>query len=154
MRTLSSLLVGALSLLTGTVAAQQSPQVEFLNAGTVLPANLPFSEAVRVDNTLYLSGTLGNVPGTMKLVPGGIKEETRQTMDNIQAVLKAHGYAMGDLVKCSVMLADMNEWPAFNEIYKTYFTAPYPARSAFAANGLALGARVEVDCIAVRRKPG
>lgn len=151
MRTLSSLLLGALSLVSGTAMAQQPAQVEFLNSGTVVPASLPFSEAVRVDNTLYLSGTLGNVPGTMKLAPGGIKEETRQTMDNIQAILKAHGYAMSDLVKCSVMLADISEWTAFNDIYKTYFTAPYPARSAFAASGLALGARVEVDCIAVRR---
>ena len=129
-------------------AAQQPADAEFLNSGTVVPKTLPFSEAVKVNGTVYLSGQLGNIPGSMKLAPGGIGEEARQTMDNIKAVLGAHGYTMKNLVKCTVMLADMAEWPAFNEIYKTYFEPPYPARSAFAANGLALGARVEVDCIA------
>jgi 2-iminobutanoate/2-iminopropanoate deaminase len=153
MRTLSSLLLGALSLISGTVAAQSTAQtqVEFLNSGKVVPATLPFSEAVRVNDTLYLSGTLGNVPGTMKLAPGGIRGEAKQTMDNVRTMLQAHGYAMKDLVKCTVMLADINEWQAFNEVYQTYFEAPYPARSAFAAAGLALNARVEVDCIAVKR---
>jgi enamine deaminase RidA (YjgF/YER057c/UK114 family) len=71
-------------------------------------------------------------------------------MANIKTSLEANGYAMSDLVKCTVMLTDMTEWAAFNEIYKTYFVDRYPARSAFGANGLALGARVEVECIAVR----
>jgi len=130
------------------VFADQSGVVQFLNSGKVVPTNLPFSEAVRVGNTLYLSGQVGIVPGTPKLVPGGIKEEARQTMENIRASLEVHGYAMTDIVKCTVMLADISEWAAFNEVYKTFFTGRYPARSALGANGLALGARVEVECIA------
>ena len=124
--------------------------IEFLNSGKVLPTNLPFSEAVRVGNTLYLSGQIGIVPGTMKLVPGGMPEEAKQTMENIRISLEAHGYQMSDVVKCTVMLADIGEWSAFNQIYRTYFTGKFPARSALGANGLALGARVEVECIAAR----
>jgi reactive intermediate/imine deaminase len=130
--------------------AADEPDVEFLNSGKVVPATLPFSEAVRVDDTLYLSGQIGIEPGTMKVVPGGIREEARQALANIKTSLEAHGYAMGDVVKCTVMLADIAEWAAFNEVYKTFFAAPYPARSALGASGLALGARVEVECIAAR----
>ena len=148
MRHIFLMAISGLLLATNPAAAQQLADAEFLNSGTVVPKTLPFSEAVKVNGTVYLSGQLGNIPGSMKLAPGGIREEARQTMDNIKAVLGAHGYTMKNLVKCTVMLADMAEWPAFNEIYRTYFEPPYPARSAFAANGLALGARVEVDCIA------
>lgn len=123
--------------------------VQFLNSGQVLPTTLPFSEAVRVGNLLILSGQIGNLPGTLTLAEGGMAAEARQVMENIKTTLAAHGYTMGHLVKCTVMLADMADWPAFNEIYRSYFTAPFPARSAFGANGLALGARVEVECIAV-----
>ena len=124
--------------------------VEFLNSGKVLPTGLPFSEAVRVGNTLYLSGQVGVRPGGLELVPGGIREEARQTMENIRLTLETHGYGMQNLVKCTVMLADIAEWGVFNKVYKGFFTPPYPARSAFAASGLALGARVELECIAAR----
>jgi reactive intermediate/imine deaminase len=130
--------------------AEKHETVQFVNSGKVLPTSLPFSEAVRVGNVLYLSGQLGTVPGTLELVPGGIKEQARRTMENIKTSLEAHGYAMRDVVKCTVMLADIAEWAAFNDVYKTFFSPPYPARSAFGAGGLALGARVEVECIAAR----
>lgn len=133
-------------------SADGADSVEFLNSGKVLPINLPFSEAVRVGDTLYLSGQVGIVPGTMELIPGGLKEEARQTMGNIKISLETHGYSMSDLVKCTVMLADISEWAVFNDVYKSFFVNHYPARSAFGANGLALGARVEVECIAVRGK--
>ena len=109
---------------------------------------LPFSSAVQVDNTLYLSGNLGNVPGKNELVPGGIEAETRQTMDNIETVLETFGSSMDKVVKCTVFLADMQEWPAMNAVYRSYFDNP-PARSALGASGLALDARVEIECIAV-----
>lgn len=127
---------------------------QFLNSGKVLPATLPFSEAVRVGNTLYLSGQIGITPGSLTLVPGGIEAEARQTMENIRTTLAAHGYAMTDVIKCTVMLADMKDWPAFNAVYQTFFSPPYPARSAFGASGLAVGARVEVECTAVRTVGG
>ena len=124
---------------------------EYLNSGLVLPTNLPFSEAVKVGNTLYLSGQIGNMPGTLDLAKGGITGETRQVMENINTTLKAHGYEMNDLVKCSVFLADMAEWDAFNLVYATYFEeGSFPARSAFGSSGLAFSARVEVDCIGAK----
>ena len=122
--------------------------MEFLNSGKMLPDTLPFSEGVRVGNMVYFSGCMGIVPGTTALVEGGIEAEARQTMANIKTVLEAHGLTMGHIVKCTVMLADMADWPAFNEIYVSFFERPYPARSAFGANGLALSGRVEVECIA------
>jgi 2-iminobutanoate/2-iminopropanoate deaminase len=80
-------------------------------------------------------------------VPGGIKPETRQTLDNVKRILERHGSSMERVVKCTVMMADMAEWPAMNEVYKTYFRKDrMPARSAFGASGLALGARVEIEC--------
>ena len=122
--------------------------MEFLNSG-LLPATLPFSEAVRHGDTVYLSGQIGTVPGTMSLAPGGIAAEARQTMDNIRATLHAHGLTMAHVVKCTVMLADMAEWGAMNGVYVTFFPSHLPARSAMGASGLALGARVEIECIAV-----
>ena len=140
------LLVSAMA----AAAADEAAAVEYLNSGEVFPAGIPLSEAVRVGDTLYLSGQIGIVPGTMNLAPGGLEGETRQTMENIKTTLKAHGYAMNNLVKCLVMLADISQWSMFNEVYETYFDEPYPARSAFGANGLAIGAQVEVECIAIR----
>ncbi|MHA7857222.1 MAG: RidA family protein [Henriciella sp.] len=112
-------------------------------------AGFPFSSAVEADGWIYLAGELGTTPEA-GLVPGGIEAETRQTMDNIQATLAANDLSWENVVKCTVFLADIAEWPAFNEVYKTYFTGNYPARSALGANGLALGARVEIECIAKR----
>ena len=139
---------------TYTASAKPPAKVEFLNSGKVVPTSLPFSEAVRVDNMLYLSGQVGIEPGTLKLVPGGLKEETKQTMSNIKTTLETHGYTMRDLIKCTVMLSDISKWAEFNVIYKTFFDGRYPARSALGANGLALGAQVEVECIAVASPRG
>lgn len=109
---------------------------------------LPFSEAVRVGSMLYLSGQMG-IDESGRLVPGGIEAETRQILTNVRAVLERHGSAMDRVVKCLVMLADIADWPAMNRVYLEYFTAPLPARSAFGANGLALGGRVEIEVVAV-----
>jgi len=114
-----------------------------------MPDGLPFSPAVRVDDTLYLSGQVGVKPGTLELVEGGIDAEARQVLENVRAVVEANGLTMQDVVKCTVMLEDIAEWGTFNKIYMTFFKAPYPARSAFGADGLALGARAEVECLAV-----
>ncbi len=108
---------------------------------------LPFSAAVRVGDMLYLSGQIGTDSST-SLVPGGIGPETRQTLENIQTVLTRAGATMADLVKCTAMLADMSEWAEMNAEYVKHFPARLPARSAFGASGLALGARVEIECIA------
>ncbi|QYY29407.1 MULTISPECIES: RidA family protein [Cupriavidus] len=123
--------------------------MEFLNSGKVLPAGLPFSEAVRIGNVVYLSGQMGIVPGSTRLVPGGIREEAKQALMNIRTTLEAHGLTMRDVAKCTIMLADISEWQVFNEVYKGFFEPPYPVRSALGANGLALGARVEIECLAI-----
>lgn len=130
-------------------AVVQAADVTFLNSSGALAADLPFTEAVRVGDTVYLSGQLGALPGEMTVVAGGIVPETRQTLTNIRSTLAAHELSMSDVVKCTVMLADISEWGAFNEVYVEFFSKPFPARSAFASNGLALNAAVEVECIAV-----
>jgi reactive intermediate/imine deaminase len=145
-----TLVTTSLAAFAMTALSETPPAIEFLNAGKVTPTTLPFSEAVRVGDTLYLSGQIGIKPGTLELVPGGIREQSRRTLENIKTTLETHGYTMRDVVKCTVMLADIAEWAAFNEVYKTFFAPPYPARSALGANGLAMGARVEVECIAAR----
>src|SRR3954451_8623963 len=109
---------------------------------------LPFAEAVRVGDMLYLSGQIGT-DSTGRLVPGGITPETRQTLTNIAAVLARHGASLTDVVKCTAMLPDMKEWAAMNQVYVTFFTAHLPARSAFGTSGLALGARLELECMAL-----
>lgn len=123
--------------------------VEYLTSPETTSMNLPFSEAVRVGNILYLSGVIGNIPGKKQLVSGGIKAETEQTMENIKRILERHGSSLSQVVKCKMMLADMKDWNAMNEVYLTYFSPSHlPARSALGASGLALNARVEIECIA------
>ena len=122
------------------------PHVEHYSANPDM--QLPFSDAVRVDHMLYLSGKIGNVPGTRNLAEGGIAGETRQTLENIKASLEKHGSSLGEVVKCTVFLADIAEWAAMNEVYVEYFPVDPPARSALGSSGLALGARVEIECLA------
>jgi reactive intermediate/imine deaminase len=109
----------------------------------------PYSDAVRVGNLLFLSGKLGTLPGQTEVVPGGIIAETRQTLENIKTTLEANGSSMDNVVKCTVMLADVDEWADMNSVYRTYFPTSKPARSSFGVNGLVRGARVEIECIAV-----
>jgi 2-iminobutanoate/2-iminopropanoate deaminase len=111
--------------------------------------NLPFSSAVRVGDLLFLSGAIGNRPGSPALVEGGTGGQAKQAMDNIGATLAHFGLGFDDVVKITIMLADMSEWAEFNKVYVGYFSpGKLPARSAFGCNGLALGARLEVECIA------
>jgi reactive intermediate/imine deaminase len=112
---------------------------------------LPFSTAVRAGNTVYLSGALGIGPDG-KLAEG-MAAQAQAAMDNLGAGLKQAGLGWGDVAKCTVFLADMKDWPAFNQVYVTYFPdQKFPARSAFGANGLAMGAQLEVECIAYSGK--
>lgn len=129
-----------------------SDPVTFLNSPDYEALGLPFSEMVRVGDLLFLSGQMGNLPGTLTLAPGGIQAEARQALLNIQTSLEAHGYSMAHIVKCTVMLADMADWASFNAVYIGFFERPYPARSCFAARGIAMGGRLELDVIAVARR--
>jgi 2-iminobutanoate/2-iminopropanoate deaminase len=132
----------------GLSAKDQQRRAQFLDSAEAKKLRLPFSEAVRAGDMLYLSGQIGNLPGELAPVPGGIVPESRQALDNIKHVLEKHGSAVDEVIKCTVFLANMAEWPKFNEVYREYFKAPYPARSAVGVNGLALGARVEIECLA------
>jgi reactive intermediate/imine deaminase len=109
----------------------------------------PFTPAVQVGDVIYLAGQIGTSASAQGgVVPGGIQAETRQTMENIRDVLEKSGSSMAHVVKCTVFMADMAEWDAMNEVYTTFFPGNKPARSALGANGLALNARVEIECIA------
>jgi len=110
---------------------------------------LPFSEAAEVGGFLFLSGQIG-LGDDNKLVPGGIAPETRQALANMRAVLERHGSTLERIVKITVMLADMREWAAMNAEYVKFFPTHLPARSAFGCNGLAMDARLEIECIALR----
>ena len=133
--------------------AAESEQAQFYNSPAAAAANLPFSQAVRVGDMCYLSGAIGVVPGKMELAPGGLEAEAKQTMENIGAILRSNGLSFDDVFKCTVMIADMAKWGAFNKIYVTYFKPDHlPARSAFGANGLALGAQIELECWALAHK--
>jgi reactive intermediate/imine deaminase len=136
------------------VVAGWEDHVEFIRSHGNRQAGLPFSDAVRVGDTLYLSGAMGVLPETMKLAPGGMEAEARQMFQNIARTLEQNGLSFDNVFKCLVMLADMNEWPAFNKIYLEYFNNPdrLPARSAFGVNGLALGGRVEMEVTACARE--
>lgn len=133
------------SLFIATPAFAQRPVVEHVPAPARGDTPRPFSEAVRVGDILYLSGQIGLRPdGTL---PDGMSAQARQMMDNIAATLRRQSLGWGDVFHCIVMLEDMADWPAFNTVYVPYFPAgKLPARSALGADGLALGAKVEMEC--------
>ncbi|MES2624462.1 MAG: Rid family hydrolase [Pseudomonadota bacterium] len=141
-----------LSLLPPLVGVTRA-DTDFIASKETLALGLPFSDAVRIDNLLIMSGQLGVNPTTFKLVDGGIEAETRQIFSNMERILAASGLKLDAIVKCTVMIADIGEWPLFNTLYVSYFPGNKPARSAFGANGLALGARVELECWAVLDSP-
>ena len=128
-------------------AAVTRPPIERIGEPMLNGQRLPFATAVRAGDTVYLSGALGIGPDGN--LPAGMEAQAKLAMDNLGAALKSAGLGWSDVTKCTVMLDDMKDWPAFNKVYVTYFPdGKYPARSAFGADGLALGALVEVECIA------
>jgi len=138
----------AIGLASCEVTIDDEADIEWLKAPGTEDMDLPFSAAVRVDNMLYLSGALGYDREKGALVEGGIQPETRKTLENISATLEMFGSSMDRVVKCTVFLADISEWAAMNEVYVEFFPNK-PARSALGSSGLALGARTEIECIAV-----
>lgn len=111
--------------------------------------NTPFSDAVETDDLLFLTGQIGRDHSIGVLVEGGIKAETEQAIKNVQSVLEYHDLDLGHVVKCTVILKDINDFSAFNEIYMQYFTNK-PARTTFASSGLAANAKIEIDVIAAK----
>jgi 2-iminobutanoate/2-iminopropanoate deaminase len=162
--TMRKILVASLGVLLGACTRQQAETAPApATGGTVITengvswitpygrpaANRPFTPAVRIGNVLYLSGQIGTAANAQGgVVAGGIQAETRQTMLNIKDVLERSGSSLDRVVKCTVFMADMREWDAMNQVYVTFFPRNKPARSALGANGLALQARVEIECLA------
>ena len=134
-------------VLTAPAAAQQPADKQMIRMPGSLPG-LPFSSAVRVGNVLYLSGQIGNLPGTRQLADTGIAKQTQQTLENIKAVLVHAGSSMERVFKCTVFLVNIADFAKMNEVYATSFPKDPPARSTVAGSGLALGARVEIECLA------
>ena len=135
--------IGAL-MMSNAADAQTRPAVQHYGQPTLNGQPLPFSEAVRVGDILYLSGQLGRGPDGK--LPEGIEAQTRQTLENVGATLKLAGLDYADIFHCTAMLGDMKLWPDFNKVYVTYFPeGKRPARSAFGTSGLALGALIELE---------
>tara|TARA_B100001027_G_scaffold165777_1_gene117815 strand:- start:316 stop:756 length:441 start_codon:yes stop_codon:yes gene_type:complete len=123
-------------------------EVKYINSQENIDSGYPFSEAVIVDNIVYLSGKVGRLPSG-ELIQGGIEAETLQTLINIESVLQKVGLTRKDIFKCTCMLVDIKDWPRMSKVYKSFFDRKsLPARSAFAGSGLALNAKVEIECLA------
>jgi len=109
----------------------------------------PYNQAVTVDKTVYVSGCIPLEPASGVMVTGGIEKEAVQVLENFKAVVEASGSSMKNVVKCTILLQDINDWPAVNTIYSQYFTEPYPARAAYQVAALPKGALVEIEGIAI-----
>ncbi|WP_298761819.1 Rid family detoxifying hydrolase [uncultured Psychroserpens sp.] len=139
-----------LLFLFGMMSCQQNNQdIIFHKSHEPKKAQAPFSDVVEANGLLFLAGQVGMNHSTRTLVEGGIEAETKQCIENIKAVLSQHGSSLDRVVKCTVVLKDINDFAAFNEVYKTYFPNK-PARTTFAASGLAVNANIEIDVIAVK----
>ncbi len=136
-------------LLFTNLAAQDNSEIIFHQPANPERAKAPFSEVVQAGNLFFLAGQIGMDRTVGKLAQGGIQGETEQTIKNIQGVLNHHGLTLDNVVKCTVILSDINDFKAFNEVYIKYFTKK-PARTTYAAAGLAAGAKIEIDVIAVK----
>ena len=110
----------------------------------------PYSQAIEANGMVFASGQIPLAPATGEVVEGGIKEQTRQALTNAAGVMEAAGLTLANVVKTTVFMADMNDFAAMNEVYSTFFSEPFPARSAVAVKALPKGVLVEVECIAVK----
>ncbi|MFT5210562.1 MAG: 2-iminobutanoate/2-iminopropanoate deaminase [Flavobacterium sp.] len=146
---MNNFLVIIMSLLI-SASSYAKTQLEILGAEENKQNNLPFSEAVAFGDLLFLSGQIGMRPGESALVKGGVQAETRQTMLNIKRTLEKYGSSMNRIIKCTIFLGDMRQWADMNIAYLEALGDHRPARSALGANGLALNASVEIECIASR----
>lgn len=152
MKILNLLILSVILLLGPTLAAQEKTGIIFHKPENPARASAPFSEAVQVGNLFFLAGQIGMDRTKGQLAEGGIQGETEQAIKNIEGVLKFHGLSLDNVVKCTVILKDINDFAAFNAIYVKYFKKK-PARTTYAAAGLAAGAQIEIDVIAVKAPP-
>ena len=127
-----------------------NPMVKFHKSHEESRQDIPFSDAVQIDNLFFLTGQIGKDHKTGKLMEGGIEAETAQVLKNINAVLKQHNMNLKDVVKCTVILSDIENFSKMNKVYRTFFIDNLPARTTFAA-GLGAGAKIEIEVVAVKK---
>lgn len=144
--TAAAVLLGCALLLS--CDGEPAPEVNFTSSEVTRGLDLPFSEVARHGDLLFLSGMIGVEPGTLELVPGGLEAEARRALENVRLMLAAAGATPDDVLRCTVMLNDIERWSDFNRVYVDFFGDHRPARSALGADGLALGAAVEIQCVA------
>jgi len=147
---LSMMLLLLASCTPSTEESNTKKTATYIESEEFSKLNMPYSEAVIYGDIIYASGQVGEVGFTTEgvMVEGGIGPETRQALLNIKRVLEQNGSSMDNIIKCTCMLADIDEWAEMSKEYLTFFPNHQPARSAFATTGLALGARVEIECMA------
>ncbi len=143
--------IGLLAILVfaASAARQEGALKREIRTAAARPSKAPLSQAIAAGGFVFCSGQLPVDPQTGKIVEGGIEEQTRQVLKNLSAVLEAAGCSFDHVVKCTVMISDMNDFSGMNKVYAEFFKTPAPARATFAASGLALNAKVEIECIAV-----
>jgi len=142
------IMAGFFLILIFSCTTSQKTELDFLKSKEEKKKDLPFSDAVKVGDILFLAGQIGMDHSVRKLVDGGIKAETKQTLENIKAVLEANESDMNHIVKCTVILADIDDFAAMNEVYRTFFADKFPSRTTFSA-GLVAGAKIEIEATAV-----
>lgn len=145
-------MAGVCGLVVAVAGCATSPVRKVIATDGAPPAIAAYSQGIQVGDTLYLAGQIGLDPKTRELVPGGIQAETRRAMDNCRAVLEAAGFTLADVVQVQVLLADIGDYAALNEVYTTYFSKDPPARAAYAVAALPRGAKVEVLMTAVKTR--
>ncbi len=148
MKISSHLILSFLIIALISCTTSQKTEIEFLESKIERRKKAPYSDAVRVGDVLFLTGQVGFNSDSLKLAHGGIKGETIQALENIKAVLEAHGSDLEHVAKCTVILTDVNDFAAFNEIFRQYFPKNKPARTTFVAD-LVIDAKIEIDVIAV-----
>ncbi len=148
MKNYLKLILGIFIIALTACSTHNKTELEFLQSQEKTKLGLPFSDAVKVNDMLFLAGQIGMDHAVRKLVEGGIEAETAQVLENIKAVLKANGSDLDHVVKCTVILADINDFAAMNKVYISYFKHNFPARTTFSAQ-LVAGAKIEIEALAV-----
>ena len=148
MKNLSQLLLIFIALLFITCTSPQKTEIEFLESKIERRKKAPYSDAVRVGDLLFLTGQVGFNNDSLKLAHGGIQGETRQALENIKAVLEAHDSDLEHVAKCTVILTDVNDFAAFNEVFRQYFPKYKPARTTLVAD-LVIDAKIEIEVTAI-----
>lgn len=146
--------IAFLLLIIGAAGCATAPEPSYHLLPGRATLDLPYSDAVRVGNLLFLAGTVGAAPGTRQVVPGGIEAETRQALENVKTNLETHGSSLDRAVKCTVFLADIRDFEAMNGVYRQFFPRNRPARTTIGVAALPLGARVEIECMATAASAG